>query len=792
MGLLLMMRTLKKFKEYSIPGILGFSLSLSLTLLAVFCIMNEIQYDTFHKDYKNIYRVTAELIYKTGATAKFARVMPWVGPYLADEFPEVEAVARFQKPEDRVIIVNDIQFKEQKVTWVDSSFFRVFGFKLVAGNPEDAFKQLATAVVTKETAIKYFGTTDVIGKTIGINANLYNITGVVEDGRTNSHFSFNILLNSYYLTRGWPQTEVGTHRSMLVYTYVKFKEGFSAEGFMGKLKDFENRHLTAADLAETGLFDWTLGLQPITDIHIGSHMKRELDANIDAATIELISIVTLIIVIIAGFNYIVLTTAVYSRRVKEIAIQKVHGAAQKTIVAQFIRESVMFILIALCFGFVFLTIEIMLFGNLFNDGSLDLSILYNPLFLITVSILVLLIGVIGGLYPSIVFGAVKPISIFRPKKGGMGNPSFLFKLCGVQAIISIVMIGFTYLVIQQLSFFNAKDYGFDKDNLIVIFLPRQWAPYETFRNELMQNPKIVNVCQTLNYPGGFVEEGMAKAEGYQETFLMPSLDGCDNFLETMGLTVVAGRTLDKTDDWTSVVVNEAAVEKFGWKDSALGRKIYTIEERGVELPYTVVGVVKDFHYYSALERVEPFRIHVRCDRMDDILVRVEGGVDNSVIEEIRKTWLKLDANTLFDYSLVSDIYGRKYEREQKLIRVFTVFSVVAIVIAAMGFYGISSITGNSRAKEIGIRKTLGATELEIFIYIMAKFMRLIMYAVIIAVPILYIVMENWLADFAYKIEIEPTLFLVPVGIIFVIAISSFSYYVIKASRVQPSKVLKYE
>jgi len=786
----LMLQNLRKHKQFTIINLLGFSVSISLVLFAVFCIFNEVNYDTFHKDYKNVYRVTSKLIYQDGEESNWARVAPWVGPLIITDLPEVDAVATFTRPIERVIEIDDRKFKEEKVMDVSSSFFDVFGFDLIEGNPMTVLTEPNTVVLTVDIAQKYFGNKNPINQTVKINGQIYKVTGIVKDGNRNSHFSFNILTSSPFLNGEWINHDDTQHRLMFVYTYARLKPKTNLEKFLQNLEKFEDTYLTERDLKETGLNDWKILVQPISKIHINSQMKREIEDNLQLSTIILISTITLILLIVAGLNYVILITSIYSSRMKEIGVAKVHGAEKKNIFFQLIGESVLFSFTSMLISFVLLVLEVNWLGNLFYNRQLDTTFFYYPLFITSVLIITLIFGILGGILPAFRLSSLKTVEVINKNSQKKFNNSFFLRLGGLQAIIATLIIGFSYVIINQLYFFKNTDYGFDKDKLIVLNIPNEWTKFESFRSELMKIPGVLNVSQMLNYPGGFVEEALTRREGDEETFLMPSYDGCKQFIETMGFTITQGRSFMESDDWKSIILNETAVKKFDWTDNPIGKKIYAIEERGIEIPYTVVGVVKDFIYYSAYEKTEPFRIHMRCSRVNHIIFKVDTDQQDKILSKVQEIWKNHESDLLFDPLLVNDVFNKKYQKEETLSDLFSIFSIITILIVALGFYGISSITAKGKMKEIGIRKVLGANLLEVFISISFKFLFAIFISGIISIPLLYYISTKWLNKYAFHLNIDALLFIVPIFIMLIIAFLSFSFQILKASLVNSSILLK--
>jgi putative ABC transport system permease protein len=755
---------LKKHKQFALITFSIFSVSISLVLFVAFCIFNEVNYDTFHKDYKNVYRVTAKLIYQNSEESDWARVPPWVGPSIIKDLPEIDAVATFEKPDERIIEIDDKKFKEDKIMNVSASFFDVFGFDLIEGNPATVLIEPNTVVLTADIAQKYFGNKNPINQTFKINGQIFTVTGIVKDGNLNSHFSFNMLTSTPFLNGGWKNHDVMQHRLMFVYTYIRLKSKTNLETFHQNLETFENTYLTEQDLKETGLNDWKILVQPVSKIHLNSQMKRELEDNLQPSTIILLSLITLVLLIVAGLTYIILITSVYSSITSEIGIAQVHGAEKKNIFFRLIGESVLLSFTSMLISFVLLVLETNWIGNIFNNRQLDTTFFYHPLFIVSVLIITLVFGILGGIFPAFRFTLLKKNF----------NNSFFLWIGGIQTVIAILIIGFNYVIINQLYFFKNTDYGFDKDKLIVIKnIPNEWTKntpnerttFESFRNEIMKIPDVLNVAQMMNYPGGFVEESMIRREGSEETIMIPGYDGCEQFIETMGFTITQGRSFIESDDWKSIIVNETAVKKFGWIDNPVGKKIYAVEERGLEIHYTVVGVVKDFIYYSANEKTGPFQIHMRCNRVNHIILNVAADQQNKTLSKVQEIWKNYEPERLFDYVLVKDVFNKKYQKEETLSDLFCIFSIIAILIVILGFYGISSIIAKGK---IGIRKVIGANLLTIFI------------SGIISIPLLYNVSIKWLNQYAYHLNIDVFLFIVPVFIILIIAVLSFSIPILKA------------
>lgn len=791
-----MLRNLKKFKFFATIIVIGLSVSISIALFAIFCIFYEVSYDTFHDDYENIYRVTTTLIEKDGNKIELALVMPWVGPRLAEERPEVESVARFIKNNNKYPIeINSEKFLEDKILEVDSSFFKVFGFKLKYGDKSQVIKDPFSVVLTEEIARKYFGTDNAVGEIIKISDKNYTVAGIIENSYRNSHFSFNILIRSTFLDYMWDDQD--HHRLAFVYTYVKFKKNFKLENFTNKLLEVEDKYLTSKDILDTNLKDWKLLLQPITAIHMGSNLGFEVEENISMSTIYLVLVISFIIILVAGVNYLILISALYVNRRKEIGIQKVYGAFRKDFLIQYMGESLLLAVVSLIIAVLLLRLEISLFGNLFYIKEVSLDIFLNPLFILILIGLPILLGILGGLYPSISLPSIKEINLLNSSGNKRSSRFFLLGLGGAQMITTILLLSFTYIIIQQFNYFKNKDHGFEKNNIIVVPIPSQfWNRYEAFEAELLKLPNVESVTKSLHYPGGPKETNLTKVKDGSR--IMITISTCEDFVKTLGLEIIEGRDFLPGDDWESgnekgVILNESAVKEFGW-ENPIGQKVESIEQRGVtDWSFRVVGVVKDFNYSSLHSKIEPMRIQMMCSRSGYALIRAKDNESKyALIPSIKKVWKSLEGKELFDYFFLDDLFNSFYVKESKLSNTFSAFSIVSIIISIMGAFGISAIIAKDKIKEIGIRKVLGASAFEIYLKNIKGFLIIIIVASLGSFPLTYFFSKKWLDKFAYSIELNIVVYILPCVIIFVIALIAFSFHTLKAFFTNPTKTLRSE
>jgi len=786
-------RTLKRNKVYSTINIMGLAIGLACSILIILYVLNELGYDRFHKNSDNIYRVSTALTMGSNVL-DFAIIMGPVGPAMLEDYPEVVDMVRlFKEMKRRFMKYEDNGYYEDDIFFADPSFFDIFSFRLLKGNPKTVLKEPFSMVLTEETARKYFGDEDPIGKRVRYNnKDDYVVTGIVEKAPENSHLKFNILLSFSSL----PEQAVQQWRLVRFYTYLKLQDGVSPKNLESKFPAFIEKYI-GKDLEEVGIKKWELFLQPLTDIHLHSHLKMEMEPNNHISTIIVFITIAFFILGIACINFMILTVAGSSRRAKEVGVRKVLGAEKKGLVRQFLGETVASSLISLFIALILVKFFLFVFNDV-TGQQLALDYGKNWLYLLGFIALGLIVGVLGGIYPAFLLSAFKPVDVMKGElKTGRRGSKLRNILIGLQYFIAIGIIGCTMVMYDQINFIKNKKLGFETEQVLVVPLDSKNVRdrYTALKNEWLKNPGVVGVTAALTYMSDFVEETAALPDGQDDSILMASLTVDYDFTKTMGMEIVRGRAFSKefpTDLKEAVIINEAAVKTFGW-DDPLGKSIKQYNGRGEEIfNHRVIGVVKDFHFASLHQKIKPIRIMLTDWRQRYILIRIKPGNISETIGYLAETWGAFEKDIIFEYFFLDETFDKLYRTEQRLGKIFIYFTFLSILIACLGLFGISSITARLRSKEIGIRKAHGARVSNIVWLILKEFTRLVLVAAVIAGPLAYFVMDRWLQNFAYRTSLDVTTFILSGLAAIAIAILTIGFQVIKAANTDPVKVLRYE
>jgi putative ABC transport system permease protein len=653
--------------------------------------------------------------------------------------------------------------------------------------------------IFRETAIKYFGTTDVLGKVVNADYSLgrkdFEITGVSENVPNNSHFHYDLLISTanfptYINNTGWDANEFTT--------YLLLKEGSSKDSFNEKLKEFARKYMGGRkfDAWVAKGNSWEYFLQPITSIHLTSDLVGEFEANGSRTYVIIFSIISILILLMACINFINLSTAKSTLRIKEVGVRKVVGSSRNKLVFQFLSESVFFSFISLTLSIVIVHCLLPAYRTLIGR-HLEIHYLDNLIVIPSILILGLIVGIVSGLYPAFFQSSFKPISALRGKTSTTGGSSFLRNfLVTFQFTLTIFLIICTLTVFQQLKFFQSKKLGFEKEQVLVIRNSESLgSSIGPFKEALRQFSNIIDVSGSNALPGsGFSNMGFG-AEGGEHVPL--NLCICDyDFLKTLKIELAQGRFFSKEfpSDSHAAVLNEEAAKQMGW-DNPIGKKINNgLPQRG---DFTVIGVIKNYHYESLHQVIKPQVLFLSGGYHKHyietfISVRLNTEDISGTVLHIDKIWKNFVHNVPFEYSFLDTDYDNLYIKERQTRKLFSIFSFLAVLIACLGIFGLVSFTAEQRTKEIGIRKVLGASVSGIIMLLSREFVKWVLAANIIAFPIAYLAMKRWLQNFAYRAGLGIHIFLFAALIAFFIAMLTVSYKSFKAARANPIDSLRYE
>lgn len=784
-------RYARKFKTYSLINIGGLALGFASSIAILHFVSGEFAYDKFHKLSHNVYRLNTVTQTPTGVQVQAAGT-PLLAPTLMTDIPEVEAAVRLRHADDALIEIGEKKFFETKVFFADSNFFRVLTFPLAKGNPNTALSEINTAVITAEFAKKYFGDQDPINKTIRVNNVLVEVRGVtLPTGK--SHFDFDMLISFETFTppKGIPVT-LSSWAWTSFPTYVRLREGSDAANVEKKFPAFINKYRQSEDARKI-----SYQLQPIKDVYLHSRNILERDGISTKGdytyTIGLAAIAA-IIMLIACFNFGNLSTALSIYRIKETGIKRSFGSTRLAIFSQAILESIVYTAIGLFFGLIILQLGISKLENLLNT-ELSLSIITHLKWLPVYVALILVIGLIGGLYPAFFLAGLKPVRALKGKNAfqhGRGKLSLKKAIIVFQFFATAVLIATSLSIKRQIEFVGSKDLGYNKDGIIVLHLPDEQMRklYSVFRNKFTQNAHVLGVSASRDLFDG--QQGIADVQeiGKPENPSMISMFRMyPNFIETMGIEMAIGRTfIEPLNDSSSFILNESAVKMFGWNEKeVIGKKLYSYNQTG-----EVIGVVKDFHFSSLHTAIAPLIMLVPKSKIEYLYVRVAPGDLNTILSSLESDWKAIVPHLPFDYIILDEHVNQMYRQDKRLSQLIFILCGLAVALACLGLYGIISLLAETRTKEIGIRKVLGASVSRVTAMLSAELMILVLIATMIALPFSYYFLNKWLNDFAYKINFPTDILFFSVVLSFVFASLAVSFKSIKAAMANPIDSIKNE
>ena len=790
-------RILWKSKTFSVINILGLSIGLACCILMFLFIQHELSHDKFNVNAKNIYRLTSEAEGPNGRTNLAVTPAPWA-PLMKKDYAEIKNYTRLLKAEKTDIgQPGQRHFYETDLLYADSTFFDIFSVQLEKGNAKKALEQPNSIVLTSETARKYFGDEDPIGETLEVNSFVgrvdVQVTAVAKKLPVNSHFRFNSLVSLQ--TLGNLSNFWAFH---MFQTYLLLNENSSASELEKKFPAFVNKYIINNPQAD-GKQD--IHLQPLTDIHLHSNMVGELGPNGDMVYIYIFAGVAIFILLLACFNFTNLSTARSLTRAKEVGLRKVVGADRKQLLSQFPGETTLFALLSLVLAIAIAFLVLPVFNRL-AERELQFDFSKNQALITVLILLVIAVGLLAGLYPAAILSAFRPVEVLKGKFIKVSKGVSLRKLLvTVQFVVSIVLIASTILVGRQLNFLQNKKLGFDKENVLVVTLPKDMDSMRlaSFKASLLGEPSILDVASSsvvpgVNIPVNQVNDGstdLSKAHSMQ----MLSID--QDFVTMMKMKLLAGRNFamdHPTDKVEGFIINEEAVRKMGWKDaaSAVGKTIQWVRPDVVLKKGKVLGVVANFNINPLKSAVQSLVMHYSPLRFQYLYVRFNQNNAEKLTGIVAKRFNEFYPKQSFEYSFLDDNLNAMYNSEKRLGTIFSYFSFLAILIACLGVLGLSLYSIQQRIKEIGIRKVLGASVFSITRGLLKDFVKPIFIAAIVATPIAWYVMNKWLEDFAYRINISWWVFVVAGLLALSIAMITISFQAVQAAMANPVKSLRTE
>jgi len=796
-------RSLMKNKTFSAINIFGLSVGIAAFLLIVNYLRFEYSYDDQHKNKDRIFRVPMTVTEKGEKEQTFAFTYPAVAPALIKDYPEIEEAVRFRR-QGGTVTYGELKILEPAtIYFVDPAVFKVFSFPFATGNAETAFKGLNDCVITEETAKKYFGNADPIGKELRYNDENYIVKAVLENLPANSHIRFNILFNYnkyIQLTNGNANRSWGWSD---FYTYVLLKQGASAKSLQAKLPAFAQRY--QGDDMKKQDFLVSYILQPLKDIHLRSKYDYELAGNGNLTYLKYLGIAALFILFIAWINYVNLSTAHSLDRSKEVGVRKVVGAGKFQLIRQFLSESFFLNIIAIIIGITIFRFTLPAFSNLVQKDISSLYVSDWKFWAFTISLFVL--GtLLAASYPAFVLSSFQPIYSIKTSHGSSGlkgGRSFLRKsLVVVQFVAAIVLITGAIGFYRQLRFMQTRELGVNiKQTLVLNQTANQDSSgipnFNAFMNDMRNNPEIVSVTASTSVPGGEV----GGSAGFNLRNSMADkrcrILGVDkDFIPAYGLSIVEGRnfTNDRPSLDTTVIqnvlVNETAAKVFGFAKPAdiIGQLI-----DGAGVHCKIIGVVKDYHQESLQNSFDPIVFYVGEERnFGNFSLKIHTANLPALMSFVKQKWTENFPNSPYSFFFLDDQFDAQYRDDKLFSTVLWLFTIVAIIIASLGLFGLSLYTIAKRNKEISVRKVLGASLLNIIALITKDYLKLVLLAGFIALPVAFILVNNWLKKYAFHIDIGLWFFFLPVIMIVTIALLTVLYQSMRAAVANPTKSLRSE
>ena len=796
-------RNIGRYKGFSIINILGLAIGLTGCLLIGLFVWDENQYDKFVKDGDNIYRIILDRTNNTG-TSPSANTPPVAATYLKQNYPEVEQVVRLMMWDGKMLMeVGEKREYQDKGIFTDSTFFSIFPLKFSQGDPNTALNGSTSVVLAEETAKKFFGNEEAIGKTIKLDKSDFVVTGVLQKVPEHFHLEMSYMLP--LAAAGLPAERMNRWTWQQFFTYLKVKDGTNIEHLKSKFTEAVKKE--AHPQMQASGSNYLPNFQKLHDIHLQSANFEYDNAKRGNATyVNGLTIIAIFVLLIACFNFINLSTARSFRRAKEIGVRKVIGADRKQLIFQFIGESTLLSLIAVIIS-IAATYLILPALNSFTGKFISFDLFSNPILALFILSIALVIGVVSGVYPALMMSSFQPIRVLKGlKPTGASNSSAILRhvLVILQFALSVLLIVCTSIVFQQMRYLHQKELGFNKDQIIYFDVRGGVAEKpEVFKEELKRSNGIVSVTGGYGLPGdqlatdGIIVPGNDGDKEHTAIQLIVDHD----YIKTMGAEVIAGRDFSKkfaTDTSEAFILNETAVKSFGFRtpQAALGQKLkwnqWNGDSSNPQKIGQVIGVVKDFHVKSLHEKIQPTVLQIYPSVLVKMAIKVKPVDLSATINYIKETWNKFTPDYPLDYKFLDENFAAMYRAEDKLSTLLWIFTVMAIFVGCLGLFGLAVFSAEQRIKEIGIRKVLGASVLSIVAMLSKTFLRPVLLASLIAFPIAWWVMNKWLEDYEYRINISWWVFIIAGVSVLLIALITVSFQSIKAATANPVKNLRTE
>jgi putative ABC transport system permease protein len=780
-------RNISRKKLFSFINIFGLAVGLMAVFFIFLWISDELSFDRFHENAGRLYRVEENQYYANGSY--HVNVTPWIsGPVWREKIPEIENECRITETGNLLVRYQDKIFYEDDIIAADSGLFEMFSFGLLAGKENKILRDPGTIVISDEMAEKYFGKEDPLGKILTLNnSEVFEVKGVFKKPPVNSSVRMSMVVPFEYMKKSnWYSEDWGSNS---ITTFIMLKKDADPKPVDKKLTDVVRDH------NPEGTTDYLLA--PLTGMHLYSWFGYSQQQR-GIQFIYIFAMVALFVLVIACINFMNLTTSYSATRSREIGLRKVTGASRQEIIYQFLSESLVMTVLSVIIALVLVLLLLESF-NTISGKAISRDDLLNPSFIGGIIVITVITGLLSGSYPSLVLSSFRPVKILRGELSLKDKKGIFRKVTVViQFSLTIILITGTIVIYKQMVFMQNMDLGYKKENLFYIPIRGEIRNnYNSIREEFKKNPSVEYVTASSHPPHSIgSNSGSAQWEGkdpQMETLI--SFSGVDyDYLKTLGISLKVGREFspeygtDAAKDTTGAFLINEQMEKLMGGDNILGKQLKFL---GITGP--IVGIMKDYHYQSARNIIEPLALTVSpANYLNFIIVRIRPGNVAEEMKSIEKSWDAVIPGFPFDYRFVDRDFDQMYRSENRMAQLMQYFAIVSIIIACVGLFGLAGFTTVQKSKEIGIRKVMGATESSILVLFSAETIRLMLISALIACPIALFILHKWLQDFAYRTRLDPWIFIGASILTLVIALASISYQAIKAANTNPADIIKYE
>lgn len=800
-------RKIRRQRIFAFINIAGLSVGLACCTVIILYVTNELSYDKYHEDANRIYRIASHTINSVGESRSATTPAP-LGPELKASYPEIEEAVRIIPPYENashvLVAREEKRFFEHRIWFADKEIFRFFNIPMLMGSPEKALVNPNTVVITEGMAEKYFGKEEPLGKTLqleidydtgSVESQAYEVTGVVKNSPANTHLKYDMFLSIPTFSSNLPSFETDWLNFHSKYTYVKLVPGADAVDFELKIqKAAEMASQIYAEETNRTLKLYEYFIQPITRIHMFSHFSGEIEPPGNWYYVSIYSIIAFLILLIGCMNFINLSAALSTTRTKEVGLRKIVGAQRKQLVLQFLGESFLITILAFIFAFGLIMVLLIPFNQMAGT-ELSLAGLKQPIVMASLFGLLLLVGVGSGYYPALILTTFNPISVLQGKLAPTPRGSRMQKLLVIgQFTISIFLVICTLTVFQQLKFMKGRALGFNLEQKLILRVKSNLnhlrRDYESIKNDFLQNPSITGATVSSSVPGDKIDGGYymsTKGPDFADSARLKVITMDHDFIQEYEIKMAAGRAFQRgkeDDENGAYLINMAGIRELGFSspEEALGKSYMAHYHR---LTKKIVGVTEDFHYNGMQEIVGPLVLDIENSLMNTITLSIRVENMKALINFVEKTWKAHFPGIPFEYSFLDDNFARVYLYEEQMGRLLGMITSLGFVIACLGLFGLASFVAQSRKKEIGIRKVLGATTSDIVSMLSKDFVKLILVSVLIASPLAWTAIQLWLQDFAYRIDMNLFIFFAVALGALVIAMTTVSIQGVRVAVANP-------